>query len=926
MASSLLDLDDLIEFQLDRLKLEELSYKDELQLQRQLLDLDALQCPQRRHKPTPMAATKSANQQHQALQVPEASSCIDLPSSFMASGGGQEMATATATGAIARTSSRKSRASANGVGGSVQNITNGSIEIAMEELGATGGVGAINLRNCHSFSDSEDDGLALDQQKEFRSLVIEWFQQLRARTEDFKSDEESRRMREAGNDSYRKERHALKACDLYTEAIFLAPSQDSIAAAMAHANRSTVLHDCGMYEQAYDDCLCALDLGYPEEYHPLIKLRQASCALKMRNFGLCEQHLHELLHMELSETFEARTHELWHECEVLKAEKIEMGVQTDNDLISNGTKIYEVAWLDNTNVITTTKSAYLRAITNIPNNTPIFQEEAAVFVPSGAARVCDHCGITQFVPFPCIFCSNRTAVYCSRKCRAAHASIHALECYAHQIELFEEFGVEFSKPRLLQLAFRMLINGLPQVVPHCRKKPTVSKMWSAFNSILTERNCNSSSTSLAASSTSYSALLRLESHLDKEEKPSMVSFAIVAHILAIYLGEYTDFFELLELTMPAAAKLTRQEWELLASALLLRHICQLRHKNLIHCPSFVLPADPHVLSPNDEFSLWETVRHVRRGYLHLIAGDVTTVAYAVFPQTLSHCRHSCADMIYRKINGCKLTAYATSDIPADACICNCFVSGNYRQSLYSHRKLELSSRGIDCKCDKCFRPYPDEDFHKFHRYRCDNPNCKQIFTPSNLKRTRNLQWWKSDYYRRPENNGSELLVCTVCDQTQKLEWFWTFTAALMDCDTIEERCKLYAAIERADAQLVDTHELKVALARQLVEQCLLIHREGSKQLDEWELNKLGSIMRSALHIVAAQHRVFSLEYVQHMSYFWDVMALSNYKCGDKELMQMLHALEFIPDEFKEIFINYYEDFIAPKFIEESYANILDTEV
>ena len=114
--------------------------------------------------------------------------------------------------------------------------------------------------------------------------------------------------------------------------------------------------------------------------------------------------------------------------------------------------------------------------------------------------------------------------------------------------------------------------------------------------------------------------------------------------------------------------------------------------------------------------------------------------------------------------------------------------------------------------------------HKFHRYRCDNPNCKQIFTPSNLKRTRNLQWWKSDYYRRPENNGSELLVCTECEQTQKLEWFWTFTAALMDCDTIEERCKLYAAIERADKQLVDTHELKVALARQLVEQCLLIHR------------------------------------------------------------------------------------------------------
>lgn len=164
MASSLLDLDDLIEFQLDRLKLEELNYKDELQLQRQLLDLDALQCPQRRHKPT-TTTTKTVHQQHQALQVPEASSCIDLPSRFMASAQDVTTSVAAATGAIARSSSRKSRASAV-VGGSVQNVTNGSIEIAMEELGAAGG--AMGLRNCHSFSDSEDDGLALDQQKEFR--------------------------------------------------------------------------------------------------------------------------------------------------------------------------------------------------------------------------------------------------------------------------------------------------------------------------------------------------------------------------------------------------------------------------------------------------------------------------------------------------------------------------------------------------------------------------------------------------------------------------------------------------------------------------------------------------------------------------------------------------------------------------------------
>lgn len=85
-----------------------------------------------------------------------------------------------------------------------------------------------------------------------------------------------------------------------------------------------------------------MDLGYPEEYHPLIKLRQATCALKQRLFSVCEKHLHELLHMDLSETLETRTHELWNECELVKAERIEMGVQTGYDLVNNASKVYEV--------------------------------------------------------------------------------------------------------------------------------------------------------------------------------------------------------------------------------------------------------------------------------------------------------------------------------------------------------------------------------------------------------------------------------------------------------------------------------------------------------------------------------------------------------------------------------------------------------
>lgn len=189
MASSLLDLDDLIEFQLERLKFEELNYKDELQLQRQLLDLDALQCSQRRLKQT---LTKSlANQQHQALQVPEASSCTDLPSSMPEAisphNNNNNHHSSSSTGAIARTSSGRrgkgnatTAASQTIMGGSVQNIANGSIEIPMEDLGAgaygggggggsgDNGGGLRGNTSLPSFSDSEEEAFNIEHQKEFR--------------------------------------------------------------------------------------------------------------------------------------------------------------------------------------------------------------------------------------------------------------------------------------------------------------------------------------------------------------------------------------------------------------------------------------------------------------------------------------------------------------------------------------------------------------------------------------------------------------------------------------------------------------------------------------------------------------------------------------------------------------------------------------
>nr|ACI46518.2 FI04430p [Drosophila melanogaster] len=742
---------------------------------------------------------------------------------------------------------------------------------------------------------------------DFRPHVLKWFQHLRHQTGHFKSEEESRRLREAGNDSYRKERHPLKASDLFTEAIFLAPARNTLAAALAHANRSLVLFDCGLYAESYDDCLCALDLGYPEEYLPLIKLRQAACALKLRNFALCEEHLHELLHIELNQVFEARTHELWHQCEVLKVERFEMAVQTGDDLDINDSKAFEIAWLDNSSSLHTTRA--------VAKNALIFESEAVAMVPSGNCRVCDYCGITQFIPFPCIHCSNRLVVYCSRQCRFKHAAIHAVECFGHQIELFESFGEVFGMPRLLQLAFRMLITGLPELLGHCRKKPTLSKLWSAINGGLQERQ-----------DIAYSAVLRLERL--KEERPTdtVIALALAAHILSIYLSKCTTFFDQLEKSLPTASRMSSAEWELLCAALLMRHIGQLRHRSLTACRSFVLPADPHVFSPLNEFQLWAAPMRLQEGHLHLLAGEVAVVSYSVYPDTLNLCRHSCSSTICAKFSGRTVTALALLDLPAGSGIYNCFAGGNFQQLPREERTKQLLESGIRCHCNACQLTHSDDQFHKFHRYRCDNPNCMEIFTPNALPHAPSLRWWLSEEYTQPEFNGADLIMCPHCGEYQKLEWFWAFTTSLIDCELIEERCKLYAAIERAENQLMDLHECKVALARLLLEQCLMVHREGATVLDDWEFNKLGSILRSVLPSVMAQYGGQSIEYVKYFSYFWDVMALSNYKCNDRELMQMLNALEFIADEFKDIFINYYEDYIAPKFAEESYGSVVDTQV
>lgn len=140
-----------------------------------------------------------------------------------------------------------------------------------------------------------------------------------------KCAERSRCLREEGNRVYKTKNGKkdnelseclLSACGLYTQAI-LAAENVSVELCLAYANRAMALQDFGYFEQAYDDCVCALEYGYPEHLKHKLIMRQAYCAWKLKDANRLEHHISSLqeipkLNSNFSEQLEQLQQELNH--------------------------------------------------------------------------------------------------------------------------------------------------------------------------------------------------------------------------------------------------------------------------------------------------------------------------------------------------------------------------------------------------------------------------------------------------------------------------------------------------------------------------------------------------------------------------------------------------------------------------------------
>ncbi|XP_017468028.1 PREDICTED: SET and MYND domain-containing protein 4 [Rhagoletis zephyria] len=728
-----------------------------------------------------------------------------------------------------------------------------------------------------------------------RRMSAAWLSALKAKYALSTNDKENAarnatRLREEGNVLYSSKTDNNKgdmvtAGQRYTQAIFAAVANTE-PLALAYANRAMALQELKYYQQAYDDCCCVLETNmYPPRLLHKIIARQAFCAFYLKDAMKLEAHLQELKDWNLNESFTMRVQELHAGLEILnnneRQKQTEFGKEYRKEVsMTEATRIIDTK--------STTRGRYMIATREIKSGEVIFSETASSFVPVGGCQMCQECGAMLMIPFPCHGCNGKV-IYCSLACRKGHFKVHQNECIGHLIGLFAQIGIS-------HLALRVVLEEMPAIVPIVEHKKDPAELWLDLTSpkglLHTRPDVN------------YAQTLCMVTHLAKMSLSDIIWFALVAELLIVYLKDHTHFFKSMNST-----NLKQTDWELITSALILRHIGQFI-VNAHTCVS-ITPSCYDVSSTGNLVGLllvpnvWVKPFHLRRGLLHMFS-EFREVSAANLSY-LSICNHACAPTLCPKFSGRNFYALAVKDIETGAEIFNCYTL-NHRKSLRTFRQSYLKDTyHFDCICAQCQQKNPDSAYLKYHLYKCQNPKCQKEFVPD-VDNSSNLIWWLTVYENQVPLEG---VACTKCKKKWDIEWFREFKELLKQTNSVKKRVKLLRIFKTVDDFLLGFHSLKLTLASELVNACIISYTAGCEFIDE-ELNEIVRILKFCLEGTADQCGLQSIEYVATMTYMWDLIAIGKCQCTQLEKNSMLKALDIISDEYRIVFINYYKDYIDKK--------------
>ncbi|XP_055639180.1 SET and MYND domain-containing protein 4 [Toxorhynchites rutilus septentrionalis] len=700
----------------------------------------------------------------------------------------------------------------------------------------------------------------LDAIPQVSKLCRIWLEKLpKVRTD---NDEKSHQYREKGNQSLRVRQNPHDAVEKYTCAIFSAPP-NSVALALAHANRGMVLMTVKKYHEAFDDCQLALNGAYPEENRLRVLFRQAECALQLRDRDALEIILAEISNR--SQQKELATYEM----ERLKT------LQKYSTMIAISEESVDPVSIEINTPVLEEKSdvshgRFMVTKERIEKDSPIVQEESVSFIPVYDVSSCDnlpqfdcqYCATVNVVPFPCSACGG--ACYCSIKCREAHVPIHQFECPGYEKHLWYLIGIAHLGMRCFLDGFESSMQKIA-TVDQC----TPEKMFEhLLKTVETEQE-----------SYPYGKVLGLLTNIEHMDLTDMVLYSMTAYMLGTYLSEYTMIFNHLR---EKENMMSKNDWTLYFAAVIFRHIGQLI------CNGHGI-TDLRWTGISEKSRLEAKSCDIKAGFLH-VSFESARVFTGIFPR-VSMFNHSCNPNIRNHFSNNVLTVYATRDIEPGGEIFNSYGPSYKLMDRKSRRSALRQQYSFDCECTECVLGN-DEAYEMYEQFKCPFSKCGKCFMVE-----KNCDPFERD------------IKCPLCKRIIDCSCFQVIASALSsDSNTsYGDFVKSLDAYEKCKKILSQYHESKITLLHMLFLQYLPF-----SGLDERCLEALKKLAHEFVTLREQRFGIMSPEYVVGCFYLLDLLVVESKSDGvfqiDSKSEQVVHnfkkALDIFGKGTRAMLLNY----------------------
>lgn len=487
-----------------------------------------------------------------------------------------------------------------------------------------------------------------------------------------KSTEESKRMRNIGNTSFKNGKF-MDALNQYTQAVRYAPypnqdvKDDSLALALA--NRSAALYSLTRYRLCLFDIDLAIKYGYPESNMFKLLIRKVKClhilSVWANDVEQIKGNLRTLLEGRESKEFvKTEIQNMFEFIEQTQPETIEKDeldvVDESNMKVSNQSKSLSQAADCVEMSYDSDKGRYLITNKDVSFGRLMVAESPFVcnLTSSERDRYCYNCfGRLHSCGLGCFKCTQ--VLYCSEECLNVNADLHSYECERF-LEFQDKLGVAYIVAHIM---FKIKFDLSPIAV-HSRKtleNKTIDEMiqfpLSDWPDLVYKND--------------YAAILSLMDHSEDYGYDELMGYCLTS----VYLTE-----ALISLYSSSDKKLNEKEAQLVIGSIITRHLMQLQ-TNLIS-----------ILDQNlqDLASVGRSLTEMRE----------KPIGIGVYP-TISLLNHSCSPNILSIFHRNKFIARAATSLECGTEISYCYGPSVNRMSKKDRQKRLKEQYFFTCNCESC---------------------------------------------------------------------------------------------------------------------------------------------------------------------------------------------------------------------------------